>query len=95
MGRRYKKWHEVTENKELYVLAAPRIAISGNFMLRGAKSSVIEVVAPKEEEESRISVIKYNNVDNIVKTMLKRFWLKFEDFIVRAFIRMQIRNLEL
>jgi hypothetical protein len=31
-------------------LAASRIVISGNYMLRGAKLSKIEVVAPKEEE---------------------------------------------
>jgi hypothetical protein len=32
-------------------LVASRIAISGNYMLRGAKRSKIEVVTPKEEEE--------------------------------------------
>jgi UTP-glucose-1-phosphate uridylyltransferase len=32
-------------------LAASRIAIIGNYMLRRPKYSTIEIVAPKEEEE--------------------------------------------
>jgi len=34
-------------------LAASRITISGNYMLRRPKHSKNEVVAPKEEEEKR------------------------------------------
>jgi hypothetical protein len=42
---------EKLKKKKRIGLAASRIAISGNFMLRGPKHSKNEAVAPKEEED--------------------------------------------
>ena len=54
LGRPKNRWKDDIRNdvKKLKIkigLAASRIAKSGNFMLRGAKHSKIEVVVPKEE----------------------------------------------
>ena len=55
-GRPKNRWEDYIRNdmKKLKIkigLAASRIAISGNYMLRRAKRTNIEVVAPEEEYE--------------------------------------------
>ena len=55
-GRPKNRWEDYIRNdmKKLKIkigLAASRIAISGNYMLRRAKRLKIEVVPPKEEGE--------------------------------------------
>ena len=57
LGRPKYRWEDDMRNdmKKLKIrigLAASRIAISGNYMLRGAKRLQIEVVVPEEEEDS-------------------------------------------
>jgi hypothetical protein len=42
--------------KTCTVLAASRISIIGNYMLRRQKHSTIEAVAPKEEEEEVVYI---------------------------------------
>jgi len=54
LGRPKNRWEDDIRNdmKKLKIkigLAASRITISGNYMLRRAKRSETEVVAPKEE----------------------------------------------
>jgi hypothetical protein len=57
LGRPKNRWEDDIRNnmKKLIVknwLAASRIVINGNCILRGPKHSKFEVVAPKEEEDS-------------------------------------------
>jgi len=51
-GRPKNRWEDDVRNdtKKLKI-AASRIAVSGNYMLRRAKHSKIEGVAPEEEED--------------------------------------------
>ena len=53
MGRWHKKWHEEIEKKGIE-LAASRIIIRGNNILRMPKHSEIEVVEPEDEEGEEI-----------------------------------------
>jgi len=48
-----------TPKRILVGLAASRITLSGNYMLRRPKCSKNEVVVPKEEEEENIRVETY------------------------------------
>jgi len=64
LGRPKNRWEDDIRNdmKKLKVkigLAASRIAITGNYMLRRSKHSTTEVVAPKEEEEVKKFTVFY------------------------------------
>ena len=54
LGRPKNRWEDDMRNdvRKLKIrigIAASRVIISGNYMLRGAKRSEIEVVVPEEE----------------------------------------------
>ena len=51
LGRPKNRWEDDIRNDMKKLKIKNWIGISGNYMLRGAKRSEIEVVAPKEEEE--------------------------------------------
>ena len=55
-------------------LAASRIAVSGNHMLRRPKRSKNEVVAPKEEKETKLHIkeaIKITHQNNSVNNIIQ------------------------
>jgi hypothetical protein len=60
LGRPKNRWEDDIRNnmkqlKKRIGLAASRITIIGNYMLRRPKHSTIEVVAPKEEEDNCVT----------------------------------------